>query len=296
MKHISEVLNGFFVTDDRVTLGELDETSERRTQPGSQGILTGFSDLDAVTAGFQRSDLIVIAGVPGIGKTSFLLGAVYGASIVHRRKVGIFALEMPAERVVQRLLSMETGVDSERLRTGRIGDAEWDRMSRAFGRLNEAPIYIDDTASASIMDIRSKAVQLQIQQGLDMIVVDYLQLIDTQKLPRRSLEISGISRGLKRIARELDVPVVAISQLRRDVEQRASPMPVLRDLDGSLDEDSDIVLFIYREDRYETDSEKKGVAEIIVAKHRNGPVGSIILRFFDRTARFANLSRARVVA
>ena len=255
------------------------------------GVATGYSDLDQLTGGMQRSDLIIIAARPSMGKTSLALGMAYGAAVTHQRTVGIFSLEMSAEQLVQRILSMETGVDTHRLRLGQIDDGEWDRISRAFGRLSEAPIYIDDTASASIMDIRSKARRLQAEQGLDMIIVDYLQLMTARRSENRVQEISEISRGLKGLARELNVPVVALSQLSRAVESRADHKPMLSDLreSGSIEQDADVVVFIYREDKYEEDSEKKGIAEIIVAKHRNGPVGSINLRFFDRTARFADL-------
>jgi replicative DNA helicase len=172
-----------------------------------------------------------------------------------------------------------------------IGDNEWDRISRAFGRLSEAPIFIDDSSAASIMDIRSKSRRLQAERGLDMIIVDYLQLMTARRSENRVQEISEISRGLKGLARELNVPVVALSQLSRAVESRSDHRPMLSDLreSGSIEQDADIVVFIYREDKYEDDSEKKGIAEIILAKHRNGPVGSVNLRFFDRTARFADL-------
>ena len=183
------------------------------------------------------------------------------------------------------------GVDSHRLRLGQIDDNEWDRISRAFGRLSEAPIFVDDSAACSIMDVRSKARRLQAEQGLDLIIIDYLQLMSGRRTENRVQEISEISRGLKGLARELNVPVVALSQLSRAVETRADHRPMLSDLreSGSIEQDADIVLFIYREDKYDEESEKKGIAEIIVAKHRNGPVGSVNLRFFDRTARFADL-------
>ncbi|HET7094998.1 MAG TPA: replicative DNA helicase, partial [Thermomicrobiales bacterium] len=207
------------------------------------------------------------------------------------KTVGIFSLEMSAEQLVQRLLSMETGVDAHRLRLGQIDDGEWDRISRAFGRLAEAKIYIDDQAAASVMDVRSKARRLQAEYGLDLVVIDYLQLMSSRRTENRVQEISEISRGLKGLARELNVPVIALSQLSRAVESRSDHRPMLSDLreSGSIEQDADVVLFIYREDKYEEESDKKGIAEIIVAKHRNGPVGSINLRFFDRTARFADL-------
>jgi replicative DNA helicase len=219
----------------------------------------------------------------------------YGAAVQHRKKVGIFTLEMSAEQLVQRLLSTETGVDSHRLRLGNIDDSEWDRISRAFGRLAEAEIYIDDSANASIMDVRSKARRLQAEHGVDLIIIDYLQLMSGRRTDNRVQEISEISRGLKGIARELNVPVVALSQLSRAVETRADHRPMLSDLreSGSIEQDADIVMFIYREDRYDENSERKGIAEIIVAKHRNGPVDSVHLRFFDRTARYADLELYR---
>ena len=255
------------------------------------GVATGYSDMDQMTGGLQRSDLIILAARPSMGKTSLALGIAYGAAVVHKRTVGIFSLEMSAEQLVQRILSMETGVDSHRLRLGQIDDNEWDRISRAFGRLSEAPIYVDDSSSSSIMDVRSKARRLQAEQGLDLIIVDYLQLMSGRRTDNRVQEISEISRGLKGLARELNVPVVALSQLSRAVESRADHRPMLSDLreSGSIEQDADIVMFIYREDKYEEESEKKGIAEIIIAKHRNGPVGSVNLRFFDRTARFADL-------
>lgn len=278
---MGEVLDAFF---DRI-----DYLQQNRGEV--VGVATGFSDLDQLTGGLQRSDLIIVAARPSMGKTSLALGMAYGAAIGHKKTVGIFSLEMSAEQLVQRVLSMETGVDSHRLRLGQIDDSEWDRISRAFGRLSEAPIFIDDSAAASIMDIRSKARRLQAEQGLDMVIVDYLQLMSGRRTENRVQEISEISRGLKGLARELNVPVVALSQLSRAVESRADHRPMLSDLreSGSIEQDADIVIFIYREDKYEEDSEKKGIAEIIVSKHRNGPVGSVNLRFFDRTARFADL-------
>jgi replicative DNA helicase len=235
--------------------------------------------------------LIIVAARPSMGKTSLALGMAYGAAVGHSKTVGIFSLEMSAEQLVQRVLSMETGVDTHRLRLGQIDDNEWDRISRAFGRLSEAPIYIDDASTSNIMDVRSKARRLQAEHGLDLIIVDYLQLMTARRTENRVQEISEISRGLKGLARELNVPVVALSQLSRAVESRSDHKPMLSDLreSGSIEQDADIVIFIYREDKYEDDSEKKGIAEIIVSKHRNGPVGSINLRFFDRTARFADL-------
>jgi replicative DNA helicase len=278
---MGEVLDRFF---DRI-----DYLQQNRGEV--VGVATGFSDLDQLTGGLQRSDLVIVAARPSMGKTSLALGMAYGAAVGHHKTVGIFSLEMSAEQLVQRVLSMETGVDTHRLRLGQIDDNEWDRISRAFGRLSEAPIFVDDSAAASIMDIRSKARRLQAEQGLDMIIVDYLQLMTGRRSENRVQEISEISRGLKGLARELNVPVVAAAQLSRAVESRSDHRPMLSDLreSGSIEQDADVVMFIFREDKYEEDSEKKGIAEIIIAKHRNGPVGSVNLRFFDRTARFADL-------
>ena len=208
------------------------------------GVATGFSDLDQLTGGLQRSDLIIVAGRPSMGKTSLALGMAYGAAIGHQKTVGIFSLEMSAEQLVQRVLAMETGVDSHRLRLGQIDDSEWDRMSRAFGRLSEAPIFIDDTAAGTIMDIRSKARRLQAETGLDLIIVDYLQLMAARRTENRVQEVSEISRGLKGLARELNVPVIALSQLSRAVETRSDHRPMLSDLreSGCLAGDSPVYL------------------------------------------------------
>ena len=259
------------------------------------GVPTGYTDLDQLTGGLQRSDLLILAARPSMGKTAFALGLAYGAAVQHGRSVGIFSLEMSADQLVQRLLATETGVDSHRLRLGMIDDSEWDRISRAFGRLSEAKIYIDDAANASIMDVRSKARRLQAERGLDLLIVDYQQLMSGRRSENRVQEISEISRGLKGLARELNVPVIALSQLSRAVETRSDHRPMLSDLreSGSIEQDADIVMFIYRDEKYDENSDKKGIAEIIIAKHRNGPVGSINLRFFDRTARFADLELYR---
>jgi replicative DNA helicase len=282
---ISDVLDRFF--------DQLDYLQQHRGDV--VGVPSGFSDLDQLTGGLQRSDLIIVAARPSMGKTAFSLGLAYGAAVQHGKSVGVFSLEMSAEQLVQRLLATETGVDSHRLRLGMIDDNEWDRISRAFGRLAEANVFIDDSANASVMDVRSKARRLQAEHGLDLVIVDYLQLMSGRRTDNRVAEISEISRGLKGLARELNIPVIALSQLSRAVETRADHRPMLSDLreSGSIEQDADIVMFIYRDEKYDENSEKKGIAEIIVAKHRNGPVGSINLRFFERTARFADLELYR---
>ena len=282
---ISEVLDRFF--------DQIDYMQQHRGDV--VGVATGYTDLDQLTGGLQKSDLIIVAARPAMGKTAFALGMAHGAAVTHGKTVGIFSLEMSAEQLVQRLLSTETGVDSHRLRLGHIDDGEWDRISRAFGRLAEANIFIDDTAGAGIMDVRSKARRLQAEHGLDLVIIDYLQLMSSRRSENRVQEVSEISRGLKGLARELNIPVIALSQLSRAVETRSEHKPMLSDLreSGSIEQDADIVMFIYREEKYDENTEKKGIAEIIVAKHRNGPVGEINLRFFDKTARFADLELYR---
>ncbi|MGH9176139.1 MAG: replicative DNA helicase, partial [Vicinamibacterales bacterium] len=259
------------------------------------GVPTGFADLDKLTGGLQKSDLIIIAARPAVGKSALGLGFAFNAAIRFGKTVGLFVLEMSAEQIVQRMLSMETGIDSHRLRMGYIDDSEWASVTRAFGRLAEANIFIDDTASVNIMEVRSKARRLHAERGLDLLIIDYLQLMTASRVENRVQEISQISRALKGLARELDVPVVALAQLSRAVETRQSHVPMLSDLreSGSIEQDADIVAFIYREDVYDPDTDRKGIADLIVAKHRNGPVGTVHLRFFDRTARFSDLELYR---
>ena len=282
---IATVIDRFFDT--------ISELQEHRGK--IVGVPTGYVDLDRLTGGLQRSDLIILAARPSVGKTALALGMAYGAAIQHKRTVGLFSLEMSADQLVQRLLSTETGVDSHRLRLGQIDDGEWDRISRAFGKLSEANVFIDDSAALSVMDVRTKARRLQAEHGVDLIVIDYLQLMSSKRTDNRVQEISEISRGLKQLARELNVPVIALSQLSRAVETRSDHRPMLSDLreSGSIEQDADVVMLIYREEIYDPNTEKKGIAEVHVAKHRNGPVGTISLRFFDRTARFADLETYR---
>ncbi|MEJ7652954.1 MAG: replicative DNA helicase [Chloroflexia bacterium] len=259
------------------------------------GVPTGFHDLDQLTGGLQRSDLVILAARPSVGKTSLALCMAANAAIKHNQPVGIFSLEMSAEQLVLRLLSMYTGIDSHRLRMGYLDDEEWDELTRAFGKLSDAPIYIDDTAGASAQELRSKARRLHAQKGIDLVMIDYLQLMRSGRTDNRVQEISDISRGLKQLARELNVPVVALSQLSRAVEQRQDHKPMLSDLreSGSIEQDADVVMFIYREELYNPETDKKNIAEIHVAKHRNGPVGTVPLRFFRDTTRFADLEPMR---
>ena len=254
------------------------------------GVPSGFTDLDKLTGGFQQSDLIILAARPSVGKTSFAMGVAYNIVMKYKRPVGVFSLEMSREQLVQRMLSMETGVDSHRLRTGYIDESEWDRISRAFGRLATAPLYIDDSAGISIQELRSKARRLHAEYGIELLVIDYLQLMSGGKTDNRVQEVSEISRNLKGLARELNIPVICLSQLSRAVENRTSHVPQLSDLreSGAIEQDADIVMFIYREELYNPETEKKNIAEIHVAKHRNGPVDVVPLYFHHKTTRFAD--------
>jgi replicative DNA helicase len=255
------------------------------------GIPTGFVELDRLTGGFQRSDLIIVAAGPSFGKSSFALGLAHTAAVHHGKTVGIFSLEMQAEQVVQRILSIETNVDIHKLRVGNISDREWSSLSRALGRVGVSPIFIDDSPTVGVMDIKSKARRLQAEHGLDLVIVDYLQLIQGQRSENRVQQIAEISRGMKALARELNVPVIALSQLSRAIENRTGHRPMLSDLreSGSIEQDADIVLFIHREDKFDPDTDRKNVAEIILAKHRNGPTDEFSVHFFPKTARFASL-------
>ncbi|MBA2363399.1 MAG: replicative DNA helicase [Chloroflexia bacterium] len=259
------------------------------------GVPTGFHDLDQLTGGLQRSDLIIVAARPSVGKTAFALSMAASAAIKHNQPVGIFSLEMSAEQLVLRLLAMETGIDSHRLRMGYLDEDEWGLLTQAFGKLSEAPIYIDDTAGASSQELRSKARRLHAQAGVDLILIDYLQLMQGGRSENRVQEVSEISRGLKGLARELNIPVVALSQLSRAVEQRQDHKPMLSDLreSGSIEQDADVVMFIYREELYNKDTDRKNIADIIVAKHRNGATRDISLRFFGDTTRFTDLEVMR---
>jgi replicative DNA helicase len=255
------------------------------------GVPSGFRDLDQMTGGLHASDLIIIAGRPGVGKTGFALSVVRNVAARYGAAAAIFSLEMSTEQLVQRLLCMEASVDSQRIRTGFIDEFEWRRISEAFGVLSDAPIYIDDSAGISTNELRMKARRLKAEHDLKLVVVDYLQLMQGRGLENRVQEVSEISRSLKALARELDVPVIALSQLSRAVESRQDHRPMLSDLreSGSIEQDADIVMFIHREELYKPDTDKKNIADIILAKHRNGPVGQIPVRFFPSQTRFADL-------
>ena len=268
---------------------------EHRGEP--LGIPTGFTDLDKLLGGMQRSDLVIVAARPGVGKTSLLLTMGLNAARRYHQRVAVFSLEMSSEQVVQRLVSQETGIDSQRLRLGDIREDEWDRFIRATSDLSDTLLYIDDTPSISVLQLRTKARRVHAEHGLDLILVDYLQLMTGDvRSENRVQEISYISRGLKGLARELNVPVIAASQLSRAVEQRSDKHPILSDLreSGSIEQDGDVVMFIYRDDVYDQQTERKNVAEVIIAKHRNGPTGSIELYFKNQLAQFANAAKREI--
>jgi replicative DNA helicase len=258
------------------------------------GVPTGYVDLDEQLSGLQRSSLVIVGARPSMGKTSFALGIAAHAAMERREPVLFFSLEMSHLELTQRLLCSEAKVDSSRMRNGRLLQSDWPKVVAAMGRLGEAPLFIDDNPNLTVMEIRAKARRLKSREGLGLIVVDYLQLMSSpNSAENRQVEVSEVSRGLKILARELEVPVVALSQLSRGLEQRADKRPMLADLreSGSLEQDADVVLFIYRDEIYNKDSADKGVAEVIIAKHRNGPTGSVQLAFLDHYTRFANIAR-----
>lgn len=269
-------------------------------QDQTLGVPTGFIDLDRLLGGLQPSDLIIVASRPGVGKTSLALTIASNAALKSDAVVAIFTLEMAGEQLVQRMISARTGIDAQRLRLGRIEDTEWDQFTRASSVLSEAAIFIDDTPSPSPMEIRTKARRLAAEYDLDLIIIDYLQLMQggSQRSENRVQEISYISRALKGLARELNVPVVALSQLSRAVESRQDRRPVLSDLreSGSIEQDADVVMFIYRDELYDEDTARANIADIIVAKHRNGPTATIALRFDPHLTQFSNLDLHSVEA
>jgi len=262
---------------------------------GSTGIPSGFNDLDKMTSGFQRSDLIIVAARPSVGKTAFALNIAQNVGVRAKETVAIFSLEMGAAQLVQRMICAEANVDATRLRSGFLEGDDWEKLTMAIGSLSEADIYIDDSPSVTVADIRAKCRRLKQEKGLGMILIDYLQLIQGRgKGDNRQQEVSEISRTLKQIARELNVPVIALSQLSRGVEQRQDKRPMMSDLreSGSIEQDADIVAFLYRDDYYDKESEKKNIIEIIIAKQRNGPVGTVELAFLKNFNKFVNMDRA----
>jgi replicative DNA helicase len=253
------------------------------------GIPTGFSDIDKLLGGLQRSDLVILAARPSVGKTSLALSIAHNAAKMYGQRVAFFSLEMSDEQVVQRLISAETAIDSQRLRRGDIADQEWGRFMKAASDLSETLFFIDDTPGISALELRTKARRLHAEVGVDLVVVDYLQLMRGDfRAENRVQEISAISRALKSLARELNVPILALSQLSRGVESRSDKKPILSDLreSGALEQDADVVIFIYRDEMYNENTERKSIADIMIAKHRNGPTGSVALYFKKELAQF----------
>lgn len=259
------------------------------------GIPTGFTELDRMTAGFQRSDLIIVAARPSVGKTAFALNIAQNVATKTNENVAIFSLEMSAQQLVMRMLCAEGNINAQNLRTGKLTPEDWGKLTMAMGSLSNAGIYIDDTPSIRVSEIRAKCRRLKQESGLGMVLIDYLQLIQGSGRNRenRQQEVSEISRSLKALARELEVPVIALSQLSRSVEQRQDKRPMMSDIreSGSIEQDADIVAFLYRDDYYDKDSENKNIIEIIIAKQRNGPVGTVQLAFIKEYNKFVNLER-----
>ena len=258
------------------------------------GISTGFVDLDQKTAGLQPSDLVIVGARPAMGKTAFGLNLVQNAAVKGGKTCAVFNLEMSKKQIVNRMLACEAGVSMEHIRSGNMTDQDWEKLVEALGPLSEAPIYIDDTGGITFSEVRSKCRKLKIEHGLDLVMIDYLQLMSGSGRAgdNRQQEISEISRGLKMMARELDVPVIALSQLSRTLESRADHRPMMSDLreSGAIEQDADVIIFLYRDEYYHPDSEDKNIAEIIIGKQRNGPVGTVKLRYDGEYTRFSNLA------
>ena len=261
------------------------------------GIPTGFADLDYITAGLHPSDLVIVAARPAMGKSAFALNIATNAAVRANTGVAIFSLEMSKEQMTNRILCSEAMVDSNKVRTGKIEDDDWTKLAEASGALSAAQIFIDDTPGISVMEIRAKCRKLKLEKNIGLVVIDYIQLVQgsSKKNSSREQEISEISRSLKILAKEIGVPVIALSQLSRSVEQRPDHRPMLSDLreSGAIEQDADIVMFLYRDDYYNEDSEKKNIAEVILAKHRAGSTGTVELAWLGSYTKFANLDKYR---
>lgn len=286
---------GDFVPIRQVVMNAMDKIeSASRNKGAVTGIPTGFIDLDYRTAGMQPSDLILIAARPSMGKTAFVLNIAQHVAFKQNKTVAIFSLEMSKEQLVNRMFSLESRVDAQHLRTGQLNDQEWEKLIESAGVIGRSNLIIDDTPGISISELRSKCRKFKLEHNLSMIIIDYLQLMTgSGRSDSRQQEISDISRSLKAVARELSVPVLALSQLSRAVEQRPDHRPMLSDLreSGAIEQDADVVMFIYRDDYYNHDTEKKDVAEIIIAKQRNGPIGTVELAWLPMYTKFANLQK-----
>ena len=291
---LSSRSGGDFVPIRQVVLNALEKIENASKQSGTvTGIPTGFTDLDYRTAGLQPSDLILVAARPSMGKTAFVLNIAQHVAFREAKSVAIFSLEMSKEQLVNRLFSLESRVDAQALRTGNLSDADWESLIEGAGIIGDSKLIIDDTPGISISELRSKCRKYKLEQGLDIIIIDYLQLMtgSGRGNESRQQEISDISRSLKGLARELNVPVVALSQLSRAVEQRPDKRPMMSDLreSGAIEQDADVIMFIYRDDYYNKDSDLKGISEIIIAKQRNGPIGTVNLAWLPQYTKFGNL-------
>jgi replicative DNA helicase len=286
---------GSFISIKDVLVEAYDNIEKLANRQGDiTGIPTGFTELDRMTAGFQRNDLIIVAARPSVGKTAFALNIAQNVATKTDEVVAIFSLEMGAEQLVMRMLSSEGNINAQNLRTGDLSDEDWKKLTMAMGSLSNAQIYIDDTPGIRIAEMRAKCRRLKQERGLGMILIDYLQLIQGDgKADNRQQEVSEISRSLKALARELEVPVIALSQLSRSVEQRQDKRPMMSDIreSGSIEQDADIVAFLYRDDYYDKETENKNIIEIIIAKQRNGPVGTVQRAFAKEYSKFVNLER-----
>ena len=293
---LSSRSGGDFVPIRQVVMNALEKIEKASKQSGTvTGIPTGFTDLDYRTAGLQPSDLILVAARPSMGKTAFVLNIAQHVAFHKNLACAIFSLEMSKEQLVNRMFSLESHVDAQALRTGNLSDADWEQLVEGAGIIGESKLIIDDTPGISISELRSKCRKYKLEVGLDIIIIDYLQLMSGsgRSTDSRQQEISDISRSLKALARELNVPVVALSQLSRAVEQRPDHRPMLSDLreSGAIEQDADVVMFIYRDDYYNKDTDLKGISEIIIAKQRNGPIGTVNLACLPQYTKFANLEQ-----
>ena len=284
------------VSLESILTDSFDRIEELHRNKGAlRGVRTGYRDLDNMTAGLQRSDLIILAARPAMGKTTLVTNLAYNVATIAKQPVLFFSLEMSKEQLVDRMLADASGVDSWNIRTGNLSDDDFSKLSEAMGEMAEAPIYIDDTPGVSVLEMRTKARRAAHEQPLGLIIIDYLQLMQGSGRDNgnRVQEVSEISRGLKLLARELNVPVIALSQLSRNVENRSPQVPQLADLreSGSIEQDADIVMFIYREAYYNPETERENITDLIIAKHRNGPVGKVELYFHPERLRFMSLDR-----
>jgi replicative DNA helicase len=258
------------------------------------GLSTGFTDFDEQTSGLQPADLVIVAGRPSMGKTTFAMNLAENAAIKSKEPVAVFSMEMPADALAMRMLSSLGQIDQSRLRSGRLNDDDWPRLTSAIALLNEAPLFIDDTPALTSTELRARARRLKREHGLSLIVIDYIQLMQGSgnSNENRTTEVSEISRSLKALAKELEVPVIALSQLNRSLEQRPNKRPIMSDLreSGAIEQDADLIVFIYRDEVYNEDSPEKGKAEIIIGKQRNGPIGTVALTFQGKYTRFENFA------